>query len=392
MFVRYILSAFLSCLSFALFSQDYLSDASFKTTSSGLRYKITKVGSGKYPKSGDRIWVNFVGKTTNDSVFDSTFDTGEIELYLGQGQLIKGWEEGLQLIGEGGEITLVVPPNLGYGDFSYKGLPKQSTLVFDISLLQVDQGKTIQGFDIKGIKPQKTKDGLIYYVVDRGKGRAIKSGDNAYVHYTGFLSDGSIFDTSRKKGEAVRITVGGNQVIKGWDMGLQLMHDGAKFRLVIPPALAYGETGYKNIVPPNQTIMLDIEVVKSTPEIKISKWNAEKRDTMVTVSGLKYIVFNDGEGDLISPQSIIEVNYSGYFQDGTLFDSSVKREEPIKVPVGAGLVIEGWDEGMQLMRKGARFQFIIPPQLAYGSEGAPPQIPADATLIFDIEVLNIIAQ
>jgi len=73
-----------------------------------------------------------------------------------------------------------------------------------------------------------------------------------------------------------------------------------------------------------------------------------------------------------------------------LFDSSVKRLEPIRFPVGVGSVIDGWDEGLQLMRKGSKFQLLIPSYLGYGSEGAPPQIPADTDLIFDIEVLDVI--
>ncbi|NUM62552.1 MAG: FKBP-type peptidyl-prolyl cis-trans isomerase, partial [Ignavibacteriaceae bacterium] len=85
---------------------------------------------------------------------------------------------------------------------------------------------------------------------------------------------------------------------------------------------------------------------------------------------------------------VVTVNYSGYLQDGTLFDSSVERDEPIQFVVGQGQVIPGWDEGMRLLKKGDKARFIIPPQLGYG-EMQLEKIPANSTLIFDTEIVDV---
>jgi peptidylprolyl isomerase len=359
-------------------------------TASGLRYKIITQGAGDFPKPGDRVWVNYIATFENDSIYDSTTESGPLDVYLGHGQLIKGWEEGLQLVRPGGSIILVVPPALGYGSLAHNSIPANSTLIFEISLLQVNAGEVIKPFSTENCKLQKGKKKLRYYTIHEGKGELAISGDNAYVNYTGYLPDGTIFDSSHKKGEPVRITVGINQVIEGWDMGLQLMKKEGKIKLIIPPELAYGSEGNAPIIPPNTIITLDIELVDLVPPEPVEKWNISGKKVIETPTGLKYVVFEQGVGELIENENIVEVHYSGYFTNGELFDSSVKRFEPIRFPVGAGVVIDGWEEGLKLMRKAAKFQLMVPSYLGYGTEGSPPIIPADTDLIFDIEVIEVI--
>lgn len=371
-------------------AQSVLDDPDLKATPSGLKYKIINHGKGKHPQPGDRVWVHYQGKLLNDTVFANTLKTGEKDFYLGQGQIIKGWEEALPMLKPGGAMLLIVPPELGYGEDEQPGIPPQSTLIFEIALLQVDKGEKINPFKVEGKKVNRAKKGLKYIVIEKGKGPLVQPGDNAYVHYTAFLDDGTIFDSSHKKGDPVRITVGTEQVIEGWDMGLQLMNEGSKYRLIIPHKLAYGKEGFKNRVPPKTTVTLDLELVKHTPEIHVELWKDQNKDTVETGSGLKYIVFSEGTGEKIKPQDIVVVHYSGYFPGGELFDSSVKREEPIRFPVGVDAVIKGWDEGMQLMRQGAKFQLFIPAELGYGEKGAPPTIPPNSDLIFDVQVLQVI--
>lgn len=362
----------------------------YKTTKSGLKYFITKTGEGDFAKPGDRVWVHYYGKLLNDSVFENTLESGMKDFYLGQGQLIKAWEEGLQMLQAGGSMIMEVKPELGYGNTEYKGVKPNTTMVFEITLVQIDKGDKITPFSIDNISKNETKDGLVYYEVKAGDGKKAEKGDNAYVHYTAYLSNGAIFASSLKKGKTTRITVGTGHVFAGWDLGLQFMQQGSKHRFIIPPELAYGKDGFKNIVPPNETITLDVEMVKLTPEVIVSNWDGSGLDTIETNSGLRYIIFEPGNGEEIKNENIVEVHYSGYFSNKELFDSSVKREEPIKFPVGVEVVIDGWDEGLLLMKKGAKFQFLVPSKLAYGEVGAPPQIPPNADLIFDIEVLDVI--
>ena len=85
----------------------------------------------------------------------------------------------------------------------------------------------------------------------------------------------------------------------------------------------------------------------------------------------------------------VSVHYTGYLEDGSIFDSSIDRGEPIAFPVGKGQVIRGWDEGLMLLSTGAKARLIIPSELAYGEQGAGGIIPPNATLIFDVELLEI---
>jgi peptidylprolyl isomerase len=130
-------------------------------------------------------------------------------------------------------------------------------------------------------------------------------------------------------------------------------------------------------------------MVRITPEIQVTKWDGKGKDTVTTASGLRYIVFDTGTGGLIKPNIIVTVHYSTFTLDGKLIDSSVKREEPLKFPVGAGLVIEGWDEAAQLMRWVQNTSLLFLQGWAYGSVGALPEVAPNTDLIFDIEVLEV---
>ena len=112
------------------------------------------------------------------------------------------------------------------------------------------------------------------------------------------------------------------------------------------------------------------------------------KDTITLESGLKYILIEEGEGKKPDAGKSISVHYTGYLSDGSKFDSSVDRGEPLTFPIGTGQVIKGWDEGLALLNTGSRARLIIPASLGYGTEGYPPLIPPDATLIFDVELLK----
>ena len=116
--------------------------------------------------------------------------------------------------------------------------------------------------------------------------------------------------------------------------------------------------------------------------------SGQKNDMKTTSSGLKYQVLKQGTGTA-SPKATdtVNVHYHGTLLDGTVFDSSVERGQPISFPLNG--VIPGWTEGLQLMKVGDKFKFEIPPDLAYGANSPSPKIPPNSTLVFEVELLGI---
>lgn len=112
-------------------------------------------------------------------------------------------------------------------------------------------------------------------------------------------------------------------------------------------------------------------------------------DAQKTSTGIRYVIQAEGQGETPRPGDEVSLIYAGRLIDGTVFDQDTNREHPFTFRVGRELVIAGWDQIMQQMKKGERRLVIIPPELGYGMRGHPPRIPRNATLIFLIELLEI---
>ena len=126
----------------------------------------------------------------------------------------------------------------------------------------------------------------------------------------------------------------------------------------------------------------------STSNQEIIVTNSASADTITTASGLQYRVLTEGSGtESPGPTNVVTVHYSGKLTNGVEFDSSYQRNQPASFPVNG--VIRGWTEALQLMHVGDRWELTIPPDLGYGSRGAGNAIPPDATLIFEVELLEI---
>ena len=125
------------------------------------------------------------------------------------------------------------------------------------------------------------------------------------------------------------------------------------------------------------------------PERDLQKIEASFGETNETSSGLRWQPISSGSGDAHPlPGNTVNVHYRGTLLDGTVFDESYKRGEPIRFPVGMGRVIKGWDEALPMMTKGEKRRIIIPYWLAYGEKGRPPTIPPKATLVFEVELVG----
>ncbi len=235
---------------------------------------------------------------------------------------------------------------------------------------------------------QKTASGLASKVLQAGKGdKKPAATDTVTVHYSGWTTDGKLFDSSVKRGKPASFPLNG--VIKGWTEGLQLMVEGEKRRFWIPANLAYGENPGGGR--PGGLLVFDVELlgIKAAPkppavpeDVAAAPESAEK-----TSSGIASRVLTKGTGT-VHPKATdqVKVHYSGWTTDGKLFDSSVMRDQSIVFPLNQ--VIPGWTEGVQLMVEGEKRRLWIPAKLAYG-ENPPPGAPA-GTLVFDVELLEIV--
>ena len=122
--------------------------------------------------------------------------------------------------------------------------------------------------------------------------------------------------------------------------------------------------------------------------LKYLEENAKRDGVVVTESGLQYEVITEGSGDKPSASSTVRTHYHGTFIDGRVFDSSVERNQPAEFPVGG--VIAGWTEALQLMSVGSKWRLVIPSKLGYGAQGAGGSIPPHSTLVFEVELLDIL--
>ena len=129
------------------------------------------------------------------------------------------------------------------------------------------------------------------------------------------------------------------------------------------------------------------EIENKQENIDFLKENAKKSGVKTTASGLQYLTTKQGTGKTPKANSTVKVHYTGKLVNGTVFDSSIERGEPIEFPLDQ--VITGWTEGLQLMKEGGKATFVIPAKLAYGERGVHGSIPPNSPLIFDVELLQV---
>jgi peptidylprolyl isomerase len=210
---------------------------------SSLQITDTVVGNGKEITKGDIATLHYTGQFIDGKIFDSSVGGEPFTTAIGVGQLIAGWDEGLIGMKVGGKRSLVVPPELGYGDAEIPGIPANSTLTFDVELVDVKEGL-------------KITDTVV------GTGDEVKVGDRISIHYHGTLLDGTIFDSSVERGTPFQCRIGVGQLIQGWDIGIIGMKKGGKRTLVIPAELGYGDRGAGAKIPGGATLKFEVELIE----------------------------------------------------------------------------------------------------------------------------------
>ena len=230
----------------------------------GLKIYDEKVGSGKPAMIGTNLKVHYTGWLVSGRKFGSSKDLGKpFEVVLGAGKMIKGWEQGLDGMREGGVRWLRVSPSMGYGASAFTMIPPNSTLVFRIELVESMVDPEIAAKmdffpDTTTLTFEHGSEGLRYAVIQQGEGEPARTGANVKVHYTGWLTNGYKFDSSRDRDQVFAFPLGGGRVIRGWDLGVAGMLPGEKRILIIPPGLGYGSRG-AGPIPGGATLIFAVE-------------------------------------------------------------------------------------------------------------------------------------
>ena len=227
----------------------------------------------------------------------------------------------------------------------------------------------------------KTASGVASRVIAPGKGGEKPAGtDLVTVHYTGWTTDGKMFDSSHARGKPNTFPL--DRVIAGWRECVTLMTIGETRRCWIPEELAYkGQAGR-----PAGMLVFEVELLGAQPSPAVAPPDVAgpPSDAKRTGTGLAYKVLTPGSGQRRpSSRNRVTVHYTGWTTDGKMFDSSVMRGQP--ATFGLDQVIKGWTEGVQLMVEGEKTRFWIPQNLAYQGQPGSPR----GMLVFDVELIRI---
>lgn len=356
-----------------------------QTTASGLRYSVlTPGGEGARPRLRDAVTVHYTGWLEDGTIFDSSVDRGEPATFK-LGQVIEGWNEGVALMTPGARFKLVIPYGLAYGEQGRPPvIPPRATLIFEVELLEVKAAEPAPEFRAADAEAQRTTaSGLKYEVLAAGEGERVQAADGFVLKYALWNPEGRLLDCSADSGREIRGRVG-DMALKFLQEAPLLMSQGTRLRLEVPAALAFGERGMPGLAPGSTTIW-ELELAE---RLAVPAYAATAADKLQkTESGLGYEVIVEGTGKSPKMGDPVTVQYAGWLTDGTLFDASYARGEPATFRLGE--VIQGWNEGLQLMKEGGTYRFTIPAELGYGASGSPPTIPPGATLVFLVELQKV---
>ncbi|KAI7798785.1 peptidyl-prolyl cis-trans isomerase FKBP9 precursor [Triplophysa rosa] len=205
--------------------------------------------------------------------------------------------------------------------------------------------------------------------------RMVKPGDFVRYHYIGTFPDGKKFDSSYDRGTTYNVLVGRKKLIAGMDKALEGMCVNERWTIKIPPQLAYGKNGYGDIIPADSILHFDV--------LMLDIWNTEDKVQKQTYYK------PESCNRTVEVSDYVRYHYNGTLLDGTLFDSSHTRMRTYDTYVGIGWLIAGMDQGLLGMCVGEKRFITIPPFLGYGENGDGSDIPGQASLVFDVVLLDL---
>ncbi len=371
--------------------------ASAKKTASGLPFVQLRAGTGKEAvKFYDTVTFNYSAWDSTGKMFDST-EMRKRPASVPPFRQAKAMEEMLTSMTAGERVRFWVDAEkMANNGKPLPGMPT-GKLCYELEVIQIEKGvappPTPTNVAAAPADAKKTAKGVSYVVLKTGKGGPKPTPtEKVKVHYTGWTTDGRMFDSSIVKGKPAEFALNG--VIAGWTDGIPVMSVGDKVRFWIPEEMAYkGAPGR-----PQGMLVFDVELLEIQPAGVAEAHGAPHAkpgalpappdvaappaDAKKTEKGVSYKVLTAGPGGP-KPKATdkVKVNYTGWQTNGTMFDSSVTRGTPISFKLTG--VIPGWTDGLQVMSPGDKVRFWIPEELAY--RGGEPK----GMLVFDVELLEI---
>jgi peptidylprolyl isomerase len=366
--------------------------ADYETTASGLQIAILDEGAGERAEPGDIVRVHYRGLLGDGTVFDSSEGRDPFRFALGQGAVIRGWDEGIGLLNEGGHALLVIPADLGYGATGSGGvIPPNATLYFEVELVEVLEGGPSDPVEVAEGDYETTASGLQHYVIEEGQGQIPEEGEPVRIDFTAWFEDGTRLDSSIDAGQPLVFALGSEQIFPGLSEAVSLMRVGGRSQFIIPPDLAFGEQGAAGI-PPDTALVFLIDLLEVLPAAPEAPFDVDDADYETADEGYQFVDIEEGTGEPVGPGAFVEFHVTGWLaDDGTQILSSYDQGEPIQLPIASGQALPGWDAGLDGMRLGGVRQVVVPPELGFGEEGAGTVVPPNATLIWLIELVSIIA-
>lgn len=342
----------------------------------GLKKKLVKEGEGwDTPSAGDEVEVHYTGTLVDGTQFDSSRERGTpFKFKLGQGQVIKGWDEGIKTMKRGENAVFTIPPELAYGESgSPPTIPPNATLQFDVELLSWTSVKDI------------CKDGGIFkkIIVEGEKWDNPKDLDEVFVKYEVRLENGTVVS----KSDGVEFTVGEGYFCPALAKAVKTMKKGEKVLLTVKPQYGFGENGRtaagdEGAVPPNATLEIMLELLS---------WKTVS-DVMKDKKVMKKIL-KEGEGyERPDDGTVVQVKLIGKLEDGTIFVKKGHEEEPpFEFKIDEEQVIDGLDRAVKTMKKGEVALVTIQPEYAFGrseSQQDLATVPVNATVYYEVEMIS----